>query len=84
MKARDLIKSFMTQAKWGQLADDGRPYRGIKWLTQKQRFFLESLMRKEKLEFHQFFIIDDYRVEMGAVSPLNYCAPIVFYNINEK
>ena len=84
MKARDLIKSFMTQAKWGQLADDGRPYRGVKWLTQKQRLFLESLMRKEKLEFNYCFIIDDYRVEMGAVSPLNNCASIAFYNVNQN
>ena len=74
----------MIQAKWGQLADDGRPYRGIKWLTQKQRLFLESLMRKEKLEFNEFFIIDDYEVRLGSVSPLNNCASISFYNIYQK
>ena len=84
MEAKDLIKSFMSQAKWGQLADDGRPYRGVKWLTQNQRLFLESLMRKENLEFDCFFVVDDYRVEMGAVSPLNHCASIGFYNVNQK
>lgn len=84
MKAEDLIKSFMSQAKWGQIADDGRPYRGVKWLTQKQRLFLESLMRKEKLEFNQFFIIDNYQVRMGSTSSLNNCSSISFYNINQK
>ena len=74
----------MSQAKWGQLADDGRPYRGVKCLSQKQRLFLESFMRKEKIEFNYSFIVDDYRVEMGAVSSLNYCASIFFYNINQE
>lgn len=84
MKAEQLIKSLMSQAKWGQNADDGRPYRGVKWVTQKQRLFLESLMRKENIMFSHCFTVDGYRVELGPVSPLNYCASLRFYNINQK
>ena len=79
MKAIDLIKSFMSQAKWGQLATDGRPFRGVKWLTQKQVVFLKSLIWKEKLDL-DFFTIDDYEVSLGKVSPLNGCASISFLN----
>lgn len=79
LQAKNLIQSFMTQAKWGSKAEDGRPHLGVKWLTQKQRIFLESLMNREKINI-EYFIVDGYRIELGKTSPINNCAQIKFLN----
>lgn len=86
MKSIDLIKSFMSQAKWGQNATDGRPYRGIKWLSTKQINFLWTLCKKEDSEGIDYFgsfswEIDGYKCEMGRVAP-NGCVQMKFTNLN--
>lgn len=85
MKAEDLIKSFMSQASWGQNATDGRPFRGVKWLSVKQNQFLWSLCEKEDPKGIDFFyeftwVIDNYKVEFGKVAP-NGCVPMTFTNL---
>jgi len=85
MKAQDLIKSFMKQAKWGSLADDGRPYRGVKWLTAKQKNFLWVLCKKEDPKGIDFFNmltweIDGYKVRLGKTAP-NGCVSMTFINL---
>jgi len=85
MKAQDLIKSFMKQAKWGQNADDGRPFRGVKWLTVKQKNFLWVLCKKQDIKGIDFFDsftweVDGYKVELGKIAP-NGCVSMSFTNL---
>jgi len=88
MKSTDLIESFMKSAKWGQNADDGRPYRGVKWLTVKQRNFLLALCQKEDPEGIDFFgsftwEVDGYEVMLGKTAS-NGCCTISFINLIAK
>lgn len=85
MRSKDLIKSFMKQAKWGQNADDGRPWRGVKWLSVKQKQFLWSLCEKEDPEGVDFFTqrtwsVDGYKASMGKIAP-NGCVAMTFINL---
>ena len=88
MNVNELIKSFMKQAKWGQNADDGRPFRGVKWLTVKQKNFLWVLCRKQDpkgIDFFDSFTweVDGYKVELGKTAP-NGCVSMCFTNLIGK
>ena len=88
MKSIDLIKSFKKQCSWGQNADDGRPYRGFKWLTVKQINFLRSLVYKEDPKLMEYFNvltwkIDGYEASLGKVHS-NGCRQILFTNTVAK
>jgi len=78
----------MQQASWGQNADDGRPYRGVKWLTVKQINFLYNLCKKEDAEGIDYFsefswVVDGYKAKLNKVAP-NGCRQIIFININAQ
>ena len=83
MTTIDLIRSLKSQAKWGQNATDGRPYRGVKWLTSKQVNFLQYLCEKEDLwHFTEgIWDVDGYKVTIGRRAP-NGCASMLFINMN--
>lgn len=88
MTSKELIKSFMKQAQWGQNANDGRPYKGGKWLTVKQINFLWNLCKKEDpkgIDFFNSFTwhVDGYEVRLGKTAP-NGCRVMSFTNMNEN
>jgi len=83
MKSIDLIRSFKKQANFSEYKDDeGKPYKGSKWLTVKQMNFLWSLVKKEDPKGVSFidsfsWSIDGYRATLGRTAP-NGCRTINF------
>ena len=88
MTTQELIISLMDSAKWGQKADDNRPFRGEKWLSVKQLNFLYVLAKKDDpkgIDYFEKFTweVRGYKVEMSKKSS-NGCLQLIFTNLIGK